>query len=79
MTTREKAQKPLDAVPNSELEPVVAFLASRGEDPMIPWLDCRPEEDEEVSADEEAAAAEGRADVAAARTISHEEMLRRHR
>jgi hypothetical protein len=30
MTTREKAQKLLDELPESELEPVVEFIASRG-------------------------------------------------
>ncbi len=32
MTTREKAQKLLDELPEDELEPVVEILASRGED-----------------------------------------------
>lgn len=32
MTTREKAQKLLDELPESELEPIVEILASRTED-----------------------------------------------
>jgi hypothetical protein len=31
MTTREKAQKLLDELPEDELEPIVEILASRGE------------------------------------------------
>ncbi len=31
MTTREKAQKLLDELPEDELEPVVEFIVSRGE------------------------------------------------
>lgn len=31
MTTREKAQKLLDALPDSDLEPIVEILAARGE------------------------------------------------
>ncbi len=83
MTTREQAQKLLDELPDSELEPVVEFLASRGTaaengERFGRWLDSRPEEDEEISAEEEAAAAEGRADIAAGRTISHEEMVQKY-
>jgi hypothetical protein len=69
MTTREKAEKLLGAVPDSELEPVVEFLASRGTpaeqgDSFARWLDSRPEEDEEISAEEEAAVAEARKEIA---------------
>jgi hypothetical protein len=32
MTTREKAHKLLDELPESEIEPVVEFIVSRGED-----------------------------------------------
>lgn len=31
MTTREKAQKLLDELPDSELEPIVEIMAARGE------------------------------------------------
>ena len=65
MTTREKAHKLLDELPESEIESVVEFIASRGEDPMIRWLDSRPEEDEEISAEEEAAVQEARDEIAA--------------
>jgi predicted transcriptional regulator len=76
MTTREKAHMLLDELPESEIEPVVEFIASRGGDPVLRLLENAPEEDEEISAEEEAAAAEGRADIAAGRTVSLEEIKR---
>lgn len=60
MTTREQARALLDRVPDSELEPVVAFLASHGEEP---W-----------TAKDEAAVAEANEDLEAGRTLSHEEI-----
>jgi len=65
MTTREKAENLLAAVPDSELEPVVEFLASRGEDPLSRRLEEAPLEDEEISAEEEAAVQEAREEIAA--------------
>lgn len=78
MTSREKAHKLLDELPESEIEPVVESLASRREDPALAAFRDAPEDDEEISAEEETAAAEGRADIAAGRTVSHEEMLRKY-
>jgi predicted transcriptional regulator len=48
------------------------------EDPMIVAFRDAPEDDEPWSEEDEAAAAEGRADIAAGRTVSHEEMLRKY-
>jgi predicted transcriptional regulator len=78
MTTREKAHKLLDELSDSEIEPVVEFIVSRREDPVAAAFRDAPEEDEEITAEEEAAAAEGRADIEAGRTISHEEMLHKY-
>lgn len=77
MTTREKAHQLLDKLPDSELEPVVEFIASRGGDSFARWLDSRPVEDEEISADEITAIDEAHAELAAGEpTVSHEEMKR---
>lgn len=77
VTTREKAHQLLDKLPDSELEPVVEFIASRGSDSFARWLDSRPVEDEEISADEIAAVDEAHAELAAGEpTVSHEEMKR---
>ncbi len=79
MTTRERAHKLIDELPESELEPVVELIVARSEDPMIAWLDSRPEEDEEISAEEEAAVQEAREELAAgAPTVSLEEIKRRY-
>ncbi len=65
MTTRERIDQALDVLPESELEPVLEFIALRGEDPVLRLLKDAPEEDEEISAEEEAAAAESRAELTA--------------
>lgn len=65
MTIREKAHKLLDELPESEIEPVVEFIASRGGDPVLRLLDNAPEEDEEITAEEEAAVQEARDEIAA--------------
>jgi ribosomal protein L12E/L44/L45/RPP1/RPP2 len=85
MTTREKAHKLLDELPDSEIEPVVEFLASRREDPVAAAFRDAPEDDEPFTAEDEAAVKEEEEeeeeeeDFAAGRTVSHEEMLRKYR
>jgi hypothetical protein len=77
MTTREKARKLLEELPESDMEPVVEFLASRGRDPVLQLLENAPEEDEEISAEEEAAVREARDELAAgAPTIPLEQVMR---
>jgi hypothetical protein len=77
MTTREKARKLLDELPESEIEPVVEFMVSRGQDPVVRLLENAPEEDEEISAEEEAAVQEARDELAAgAPTIPLEQVMR---
>jgi len=56
MTTREKAHKLLDELPESEIEPIVEIMASRKEDPVPQVIDM-PVDDEQPTAEEEAAAA----------------------
>ncbi|HXA53469.1 MAG TPA: hypothetical protein VNV37_01205 [Solirubrobacteraceae bacterium] len=70
MTTREQAHKLLDELPESEIEPVVDCIASRGNesrqgDSFARWLDSRPEEDEEITGEEEAAVQAARDEIAA--------------
>jgi hypothetical protein len=77
MTTREKVHRLLDELPDSELEPVLEFIASRGEDNLGRWLDSRASEDEEIPQSEAAAVDEARDELAGGEpTISHEEMKR---
>jgi hypothetical protein len=76
VTTKERLHQLVDELSESEADDALRYVASRREDPLIRRLDSAPLEDEEISPEEEAAAAEGRADIAAGRTISHEELLR---
>lgn len=76
MTPREKLIRAVLDLPESEVEGALQYVASRARDPLSVRLDNSPLEDEEISAEEEAAAAEGRADIAAGRTVSLEELKR---
>jgi hypothetical protein len=79
MTTREKAHKLLDELPEDELEPVVEFIASRGEDPVLRLLDNAPVDDEPWTEEDEAAMAEVQADRAAGvPLIPFEEIKRKY-
>jgi predicted transcriptional regulator len=82
VTTKERLHQLVDELSEAEADDALRYVASQREggeaDSFARWLDSRPEEDEEISAEEEAAAAEGRADIAAGRTVSHEEMLRKY-
>jgi hypothetical protein len=79
MTTREKAQKLLDELPESELEPVLEFIASRGEDPVLRLLENAPEDDEPVTDEDEAALEEAYAELdAGAPTLSVDEFRNRY-
>jgi hypothetical protein len=77
MTTREKAHMLLDELPESELEPVVEFLTSRREDPVVAAFRGAPLDDEPWTEADKAAVEEAEVDFAAGHTISHEEMLRK--
>jgi hypothetical protein len=76
MATREEIHKLVDELPESQLDPLVEFIASRGHDPLARRLDSAPTEDEEISAEEQVAAAAGRADIAAGRTVPLAEIKR---
>jgi predicted transcriptional regulator len=76
MTTREELIRVVLDLSDEEAAETLRLIDKR--DPLARRLDAAPLEDEEISPEEEAAAAEGRADVAAGRVVSHEEMLRRY-
>jgi predicted transcriptional regulator len=78
MTTKERLHQLVDELSETEAGEALRYVTSRHEDPLVRRLDAAPLEDEEISAEEEAAAAEGRADIAAGRVVSHEEMLRKY-
>lgn len=56
-----------------EAEATLDFIASRGQS-FADWLDSRLEDDETLTADDQAALAESDADIAAGRTISYEQV-----
>lgn len=76
MTSREKAHQLLDALPDSEVEPVLEFIASRGGDSFSRWLDSRPLDEEPLTSTEETALRESDEDLAAGRLVSHEDVKR---
>jgi hypothetical protein len=76
MTTREKLIRAVLDLPEQDVERALTFVENELDDPLIRRLDSAPAEDEEISVEEETAAAEGRADIAAGRTASLAEVKR---
>jgi len=74
MTTREKLIRVVLDLSEEEAAATLRLVDKR--DPLARRLDSAPLEDEEISPEEEAAAAEGRADIAAGRVVSLEEVKR---
>jgi hypothetical protein len=73
MTAKEKLRARVEDLSEQEAEATLDFIASRGQS-FGDWLDARPEDDEPLSAKDQAALAESDADVAAGRTISYEQV-----
>ena len=78
MTTREKLHRLVDELAEAELATTLRLVETQRHDPMLQALADAPEDDEPWTDEDEAAVAEGRADLAAGRTISLDEMLRKH-
>lgn len=76
MTAKEKLRQTVETLSEEEAEDALRLLRARKDDPLMHRLDNAPLEDEEISEEEEAAVAEGRADVAAGRTVSLDEAMR---
>jgi len=76
MTTKERLHQLVDELSETEADEALRYITSRHEDPLIRRLESAPLEDEEISTEEEAAAAEGRADIAAGRVFSLDEVKR---
>jgi predicted transcriptional regulator len=75
MTAKEQLLEQVMKLSESEADETLRLLAER-QDPLVRLLEDAPLEDEEISAEEEAAVAEGRADIAAGRTVSLAEAMR---
>lgn len=75
MTAKEKLRERIEAFSEEEAGDALRLLDMRG-DPVIVAFRNAPADDEPWTAADEAAAAEGRADLAAGRTVSLDEALR---
>ncbi len=78
MTSREKLHRLVDDLAENELVPTLRLVQSQRHDPVLQALAHAPEDDEPWTDQDEAAVAESRADIAAGRMVSHEEMLRKY-
>ena len=78
MTAKERLRALVDELSEPAAERALKLVEKEHEDPMIVAFRDAPEDDEPWTEEDEAAAAEGRADIAAGRTVSHEEMLRKY-
>lgn len=73
MTAKEKLRARVEDLTEQEAEATLEFIASRGQN-FGDWLESRPEDDESLSPEEQAALADSDADIAAGRTISYAEV-----
>ena len=75
MTSKEKLRERIEAFSEQEADEALRLLDMRS-DPVIAAFRDAPSDDEPWSEEDEAAAAEGRSDLAAGRTVSLEQALR---
>jgi hypothetical protein len=78
MTTKERLHQFVDELSELEADDALRILIERHEDPVIAAFRDAPEDDEPWTDEDEAAAAEGRADIAAGQTVSQAEMLQKY-
>jgi hypothetical protein len=75
MTAKQQLRERIEALSEEEASQALRLLDLR-DDPVIAAFRDAPLDDEPVTAEEEAAIAEARADIAAGRTVSLEEAMR---
>jgi hypothetical protein len=75
MTAKEKLQERIEAFSEEEAGEALRLLDMRA-DPVIAAFRDAPADDEPWTEEDEAAATQGRADLAAGRTVSLDEALR---
>lgn len=77
MTTREKLHRLVDELPEEKLDAALKAIETRADDPLIRRLEDSPPEDEEISAEEEAAVQEAHDELTAGTPlVSHDEIQR---
>lgn len=65
MTTKERLHRLVDELSEGEADEALRLIAASRGDNVAQWLDSLPEEDEEISGQEEAAVQEARDEIAA--------------
>jgi hypothetical protein len=70
MTAKEKLRERVEDLTEQEAQATLEFIAARGQS-FGDWLDSRPEDNEPLSPEEQAALADSDADIAAGRTITY--------
>lgn len=76
MTAKEQLHELVDELSEPEAKRALSLVKKEREDPVIAAFRDAPEDDEPWTEEDEAAVAEGRADIAAGRTVSMEEVKR---
>jgi len=74
MTTKERFLRLADELSEPQMDDILEYAARQHEDPLLSAIANAPEDDEPLTPEEEAAIAEGQADIAAGRTVSLEEI-----
>lgn len=75
MTAKEKLLQRVTKLSEAEADETLRLLEMQ-EDPVVAAFRDAPEDDEPWTEEDEAAAAEGRSDIAAGRTVSLDEAMR---
>jgi hypothetical protein len=78
VTAKEKLRHLVDGLSEQEAGDALVLVEGRFEDRLVRALESAPEDDEPITEEDEAAISEGRADVAAGRTISLDEFERKY-
>jgi hypothetical protein len=73
MTAKEKLRARVEDLSEQEAEATLDFIATHGQS-FGDWLDARPEDDEPLTAEDQAALAESDADIVAGRSVSYEQV-----
>jgi hypothetical protein len=76
MTAKQQLRERVEALTEEQAAETLRLLDQRTEDPVLAAFRDAPLDDEPWTEEDEQAAAEGRADVAAGRTVSLDEVMR---
>jgi hypothetical protein len=77
VTTRERLHQLVDELSEQEAHEALQLITARRGDDFVRWLDSLPEEDEEISEQEEAAVQEARDEIAAGAPLTSVDEIKR--